>query len=119
MTQTKQPKTGSKFTAGPWKAVNTPITWQIRDAADEVITESWDYHPLPDANAHLIAQAPEMYELLEQLIDAGENISLNIKTQEICVAEQDWSDLVREARRIIGEISGCDDLHHEAGEGKQ
>ena len=101
-----QPKTGSKFTPGPWKAVSTPITWQIRDAANEVITESWNCHPLPDANARLIAAAPEMYELLSQLLETVDKKFLAGGTPLCDRCEHTLGQSIAETRRIKAAIDG-------------
>ncbi len=84
-----QPKTGSKFTPGPWRITEGPpgaITRQTRPGlhnvtsapgftvharnsnlswpGSELVVASYTY---TEANARLIAAAPEMYELLEQI----------------------------------------------------
>ncbi|KKK96392.1 hypothetical protein LCGC14_2663210 [marine sediment metagenome] len=99
-----QPKTASKFTPGPWKVVSTPITWQIRDATDEVITESWDYHPLPDANARLIAAAPEMYELLSSLADQADYALTQGDVPKY--ARNPLLHCIRESRQLKAAIDG-------------
>ena len=66
-----------KFTKGPWQTIN--ISWEYsviidEDAAriaqvfirDEVDEETQDkFEEIKDANANLIAAAPDMYEALE------------------------------------------------------
>ena len=70
-----------KFTKGPWQTIN--ISWEYsviidEDAAriaqvfirDEVDEETQDkFEEIKDANANLIAAAPEMYEALECACD--------------------------------------------------
>lgn len=64
----------TKHTPLPWKAVSTPITWQVRSASDEVITESWDYHPLPDSNAQLIVTSVNARPQVEEALRVGEQV---------------------------------------------
>lgn len=70
-----------KFTKGPWQTIN--ISWEYsvitdEDAAriaqvfirDEVDEETQDkFEEIKDANANLIAAAPDMYEALECACD--------------------------------------------------
>ena len=91
-----QPKTASKFTPGPWRLC---YDGQI-DGADGsfVCSFRWSSYkdfnePRNKANAHLIAAAPEMYELLESLaVEGGDGRSIDA--------------VVSEARRIKAEIDG-------------
>ena len=66
-----------KFTPGPWKAINMSWEYSViidEDAAriaqvfirDEVDEETQDkFEEIKDANANLIAAAPDLYEALE------------------------------------------------------
>ena len=60
------------FTPGPWHAHGTRVsTWETQDEidfhGDEVIAETGF-----NANARLIAAAPEMYEVLQELAESME-----------------------------------------------
>lgn len=76
---------------GPWEALETG---QVLDANGAVVVpEVWgegDEQEGVDANARLIAAAPEMYEILRSLVGAGYD----------CSPEQDA------ARTIITKIEG-------------
>lgn len=69
MNQTKQPKTGSKFTPGPWTvhANGTTIRAYLPHSKNRSYA-SVAPHVHPE-NARLIAAAPEMYELLSTLAE--------------------------------------------------
>ena len=56
----------TKFTPGPWKAV----PWHIAEGPSEVrAKEGWLIcQTSSDANAHLIAAAPMLYEALENIL---------------------------------------------------
>ena len=70
-----------KFTKGPWQTINTSWEYSViidEDAAriaqvfirDEVDEETQDkFEEIKDANANLIAAAPDMYEALECACD--------------------------------------------------
>lgn len=67
----------SKFTKGPWKfsACDGSIT-DFTKAENEIAivsTEGWDELGMGFSNANLIACAPEMYEMLERVIECGNN----------------------------------------------
>ena len=68
-----------KFTKGPWIAAETRHSWNrvIRDAdgAPIALTQVAGYgSPTANANAHLIASAPALYEALEELVEAAERV---------------------------------------------
>lgn len=73
----------TRFTPGPWKALTNGNTFNSatvvtsKDAADGWVCEVFDDSDsctLPDeANAHLIAAAPELYDALETLLDINDN----------------------------------------------
>ena len=103
MTQTKQPKTGSKFTPG---AAETD--WRPKQMHD---LPKNDGYPRCSCHTHyganfqefifcpLHAKAPEMYELLSTVIDWYEDSG----STEPCAGSVDlWS----EARRIKAAIDG-------------
>ena len=64
----------TKHTPLPWKAVNTPITWQIRDADDDVVVESWGYGALPDDDANLIVTSVNARPQVEEVFRVGEQV---------------------------------------------
>ena len=55
-----------KFTPGPWRIEQYPSI-HVRSCDGECVL-AHDY--ITDADAHLIAAAPELYEALEELYDA-------------------------------------------------
>jgi hypothetical protein len=61
-------------TPGPWKARYNGSCWQIDDEHDAVATTQFCYAPAGEANARLIASAPELYEALEAMIFAHDTI---------------------------------------------
>ena len=119
MPQTKQPKTASKFTPGPYLAEETtknyegyelPPAFDVSDGITIVAvipctSNDEDYDKAP-FNARLIAQAPDMYELLELVTSAklrysAEGIGSFGPTDSIR-----WQDIQQEARRIKAAIDG-------------
>lgn len=74
-----------KFTPGPWRRYNGPLMrsiWSDRnrgkdESAVAQICGPRQYDEESDANAHLIAAAPDLYEALEGILDevSPENIS--------------------------------------------
>lgn len=76
-----------KFTPGPWQALtngnayNSETVVTFKDAADGWICSVYDdcdTCALPDdANAHLIAAAPELYEALKDLAEQVGKMSPN------------------------------------------
>ena len=99
-----QPKTGSKFTPGPWrqsdkgtkvngKPVSAILTSEHGDFRDKVVASYvWD-----EADGRLLAAAPEMYELLLMVLDEAE---VHPK------AMIPLSDIGMKARRIKAAIDG-------------
>lgn len=66
-------KNESKHTEGPWKAVEDDEDWSVREAATDM---GWMYTSIceripNEADAHLIAAAPAMYELLSGMKEHG------------------------------------------------
>ena len=104
MTQTKQPKTGSKsssHTPGPWRGDRTtgrivaqsPAYPSDEDRCIAEIGESLAFSQQERvANARLIAQAPEMYELLSHITNHDPLLPCGF--------------CINEARRIKAEIDG-------------
>ena len=63
---------GKKWTPGPWHASDAASIWNS-DRTDE-IADAWDHGRgarATQANAHLIAAAPDLYEALEAAVDCG------------------------------------------------
>jgi len=97
-----QSKQLTQHTPGPWRPTqDVGSRWHVD--ADYKGPER-DYVPIADVkqganDAALIAQAPEMYELLARLADRtrGDDAVLDIGRSE-------WADLCQEARRIKAEI---------------
>ncbi len=58
----------TKHTPGPWKTRHNEKSWTIR-AEYELVTKIEDLNSSSEANAHLIAAAPEMYRVLEQCLE--------------------------------------------------
>lgn len=86
----------TKFTKGPWKAFQNEVgSWEVNCRTSEggdigryspTICSIWDVtytelnNKLQKPNAHLIAAAPEMYEMLEEISHVlGHNLSTNHK----------------------------------------
>ncbi len=59
--------TETKFTKGEWKALSSRNHYEIYAINGNFSTPVCDlvYHPSSEFNAHLIAAAPKMYEMLE------------------------------------------------------
>jgi len=95
-----QPKTASKFTPGPWSLFKMYGGWALKGAKGEAhriaaimgTRKTDDDSGEAQANARLIAKAPEMYELLEMICTL----------YRLRVA----SGVYQEARRIKAEIDG-------------
>lgn len=72
-----------EFKLGRWKTISTPST---TNGLDEAILRESDNHPVAWAYlkeiAHLIAKAPEMYELLKELTK-GAWIRSEEKTKQV------------------------------------
>ncbi len=96
MTQTKQPKAGSKsssHTPGPWEVRKvkdvTEVVGYLLPNAPQLI---FDPCRMDEANARLIAAAPEMYELLSHITNHDPLLPCGF--------------CINEARRIKAEIDG-------------
>jgi hypothetical protein len=59
----------TKPTPGPWKARYNGSCWQIDAEYDAVATTQFCHAPAGEANALLIAAAPELYDALQLLHD--------------------------------------------------
>ena len=89
----------SKHTPGPWRVVRVAAGFTIRAASRAVAT-------LPslvvrgrrqqaEADAHLIAAAPELLEALQLMV-----------TWEDWIDDPDWLELVKDARGVIAKATG-------------
>jgi hypothetical protein len=62
-------------TPGPWKARYNGSCWQIDAEHDAVATTQFCYAPAGEANARLIATAPDLYAALTDVLSAWEDKS--------------------------------------------
>lgn len=81
----------AKFTPGPWKVGPVDETLVATDDGKEVAQICGDYNqpetwPVMEANAHLIAAAPELYEALSDLLFLCSQTAEVCGTQEVKVA---------------------------------
>ena len=102
----------TKFTPGPWRA-----KYGLRHSPDECdITIGGDIFFLADmngpnyahceANAHLIAAAPELYEKLAIVTDQLEKCAADLRG-EYDDKDSDWLDnLVIEAKAVLAKARG-------------
>ena len=80
----------AKFTKGPWVALFNGSYWDIGDGISEFAMSMKNKHASPpielgrmESNAHLIASAPEMYEMLECLSSQLTSINAHIAVNDI------------------------------------
>ena len=92
------------FTPGPWYAHGTKVsTWETQDEidfhGDEVIAETGF-----NANARLIAAAPEMYEMLRDLSKVVKNLeSIGASLPYYFKDDMSMSDKLRE---VLAKVEG-------------
>jgi hypothetical protein len=67
----------SKHTPGPWKAIKSADHGYAITKAELNIERELAFVMLNEANAHLIAAAPEMYEALKAIMDCIPSIAQN------------------------------------------
>jgi hypothetical protein len=60
------PDNAPKWTAGPWSAYNRGIGWEVHGPFGGPINDGFR-DTFTDADAHLIAAAPDLYQALEAL----------------------------------------------------
>ena len=78
----------AKFTPGPWTSRGTVVFIGTHGQIEEDGSPAYGGFdivgcPRPEANAHLIAAAPELYEALDMLMDAtGPGDASQILTEE-------------------------------------
>lgn len=59
----------TKFTEGPWELVSRGWDGRVVNGSDgNWIADLTLYHDTSEANAHLIASAPDLYEALEEML---------------------------------------------------
>lgn len=76
-----------KYTKGPWQAVNNGHYWDIKPVSDcQALASTQENEHIgidgevEEANAHLIAAAPDMYEALEWVCDeCGNELRLSCR----------------------------------------
>lgn len=91
-----QPKTGSKFTPGPWSVRDGQDVLAISGSETRLVAECHAGHREErQANARLISHAPEMYDLLEQLADRARGVD-----GALDIGYSTWKSLCHKARRI-------------------
>lgn len=85
----------TKFTPGPWVAVNSlnNNTTRVKAKNFGFVAEIIEFGKETDANAHLISAAPEMYALIKK-IDAH------------LVRPDKLGDLIDEAERVLAKARG-------------
>ena len=85
----------AKFTPGPWSVdagfeTSRPGDfdeyWQVHDGKDAIACSAYCYAGNRKANAHLIAAAPELYEVLDDIATAAHN-GFNIHQNSVLIAE--------------------------------
>lgn len=87
---------GPKWTPGPWHATWNGTCWQLDASPDAVATTQFCYAPETEANARLIAAAPELYAALD---DA--EVDLDLLRQAVAA-----SDPTRELLLRISDMRG-------------
>lgn len=85
----------SEFTKGKWKVKYNPIIQGIFDEDNNPIQ-------LNEANARLIAAAPEMYEMITKLVD-GITIAELLNGMQVVKVNP---VLLESAKRLLAEIDG-------------
>jgi len=104
----------TKFTPGPWKAIRDPLHYGSLSTVYAGSTEEkagigaqmlvqvggWSNPTEQEANAHLIAAAPELYEALEEIIQDVQQTSTGDITGTGC-----WEALDK-ARAALAKARG-------------
>jgi len=80
------------ITTGPWKAYKASFGWSVRSSAGDRLAQE-----LTEADARLIAAAPELLEALEQLGNACMLVTLAGKAQD----RETFRKQLENAREII------------------
>lgn len=88
----------TKHTPGPWKCIDPHV---IRDPKNVVVAKTLDSkegYEIKQANAHLIAAAPAMYEALKALVEY-------LDTQVQAGKLDDWKHVLV-ARQALAQAEG-------------
>lgn len=114
-------KSEQRFTPGPWHAhpVSTrhglpysPVV--AKTLLARVYSEAYGDHEQSEANAHLIAAAPELYAAVENLIAAITPLhNAHFQIERECISDSDVEDAqaaVRDAELVLAKARG---EHHE------
>jgi len=86
----------STHTPGPWKIENGHIQqsgiayWQITDGADAICCNQFCYADNSDANARLIAAAPDLLEALKRLAVISDGIYVRMSDGEARLMREAW-----------------------------
>ena len=98
----------TKFTSGPWSADSPYSTmFMVVDSQQQTIAEVQcgtdeygDYlaNEKEQANAHLIAAAPEMYDVIIAMLE-------QFDAEETCHNEYDYI-VIREAKKVLAKARG-------------
>ena len=71
-----------EYTKGEWKEYRKGLGFDIK-ANGEVLATVHQVGIDTNSNAHLIAQSPRMYRLLERLVNDGWNANISEEAKEI------------------------------------
>jgi hypothetical protein len=103
---------GAGYTPGPWIYTRNPenTRWIIDGAPARAIACTAGYEPNNEANAHLIAAAPELLEALEGLVAIIEAAGLYQLSRGVELGAMSWgvkcSDRLDAARTAIRKARG-------------
>ncbi len=89
----------SRYTPGPWEAMNSPDHhWCVCPLAGPPVAICIDHDDdVEAANAYLIAAAPEMYDVLKNLVTLRNKAFTSEKPTDIFAIMQGYWDLARHA----------------------
>lgn len=100
----------NKHTPGPWSAVIGSSFWTVEEGGGQRIANTLDSECVfigsdeynhSEANAHLIAAAPDLLEALESALEAFEEIQGSCSTDRIICQEES-----QKARAAIAKAKG-------------
>lgn len=89
----------TQFTPGPWKAINALGVWIVGCGDDHLLTKIPAGSVDAEANARLIAAAPE-------LLDALNSLSAVCEQAQLRHGHGVWSQLLDDARAAIAKARG-------------
>jgi hypothetical protein len=97
----------SEHTPGPWRAYQPRITWQIRGPQDEYVMEA-RYGVRQEADARLIAAAPDMLEALKVALVGAKHESCAFTADDPAPGHHccDWSETVEVIEAAIAKAEG-------------